>query len=384
MRARYAGNAMMDQVAAPEFALPIAEGAIHVALLPGSRSDAPQNARAPRARLLRMSALSGKRVQAFLALAPAADVAAIIGALKAEGFDVTVYRHVKRRRGDRVARRRRDRARLAAARARRSAICCARRNRPRSSGHRQRTGCRTRQTGRRRGGSRPESPQSVGWYRMRQQKLLGEALVVLQGDDDAFARDVLALLADRERVAAMGAAGRERMGGPERRTRSRRPCSTSRRRGAMTQPRAVSTLSLALPYGYALLLPLFPLLIELADVLPRGVAVVGEGFASALAVRRRRALRPRDLRECRRAGWRERFACRCSGAAFRAHRDAASSPPPRLVVARRRFSRSLCEIGDALGFCAFWMDDCATSECVACFSRSSSYRHRRVRRSRSR
>jgi len=52
----------------------------------------------------------------------------------------------------------------------------------------------------------------------------------------------------------------------------------------VTQPRALSTLSLALPYGYALLLPLFPLLIELADVLPRGVAVVGEGFAAALAV----------------------------------------------------------------------------------------------------
>lgn len=35
----------------------------------------------------------------------------------------------------------------------------------------------------------------------------------------------------------------------------------------------------ALPFGYAIVLPLLPLLIELADVLPRGVAVAGRTFA---------------------------------------------------------------------------------------------------------
>jgi O-antigen ligase len=39
-----------------------------------------------------------------------------------------------------------------------------------------------------------------------------------------------------------------------------------------------------LPYAYGLLLPLLPLLIELADVLPRGVAVVGRSFAAWLSV----------------------------------------------------------------------------------------------------
>lgn len=40
----------------------------------------------------------------------------------------------------------------------------------------------------------------------------------------------------------------------------------------------------ALPFGYAIVLPLLPLLIELADVLPRGVAVAGRTFAGWLAV----------------------------------------------------------------------------------------------------
>lgn len=53
----------------------------------------------------------------------------------------------------------------------------------------------------------------------------------------------------------------------------------------MTQPRSLDrALALALPFAYALLLPLLPLLIELADVLPRGVAVVGKPFAQGLAL----------------------------------------------------------------------------------------------------
>jgi len=42
--------------------------------------------------------------------------------------------------------------------------------------------------------------------------------------------------------------------------------------------------ALVVPYGYALLLPMLPLLIELADVLPRGGAVVGKSFAIGLSV----------------------------------------------------------------------------------------------------
>ena len=47
---------------------------------------------------------------------------------------------------------------------------------------------------------------------------------------------------------------------------------------------ARSTAVVVLPYGYAILLPLMPILIELADVLPRGVAVAGGAFAIGIAI----------------------------------------------------------------------------------------------------
>lgn len=208
VRARYAGNAMMDQVVAPEFTLPVVSEALHVALLPGSRSDAPSNAGAAARRLLRMSALSGKRVQAFLALAPAADTAAIVRALEDEGFTVS-----QRADDGVVAAASRDAVEIAIVRGGLAASLGAADIvlGQAGTGNEQAAGL-----------GKPviaaagpgESPQSVGWYRMRQRKLLGEALVVLQGDDDSFARDALALLGDRERLAAMSAAGRERMGSP--------------------------------------------------------------------------------------------------------------------------------------------------------------------------
>ncbi|HZW73515.1 MAG TPA: lipid-A-disaccharide synthase-related protein [Caldimonas sp.] len=209
VRARYAGNAMMDQVAAPEFALAVSVDTIHVALLPGSRSDAPANTRAAARRLLRMSALSGKRVQAFLALAPAAQTPSIAGALEAEGFGVSP-RGVQ---SGVVALASRDMVEIALVRDGLAASLGA------ADVVLGQAGTGNEQAA---GLGKPvvaavapgESPQSVGWYRMRQQKLLGDALVVLEEDDDAFARDVLALLADRDRVAAMSAAGRARMGSP--------------------------------------------------------------------------------------------------------------------------------------------------------------------------
>jgi hypothetical protein len=52
------------------------------------------------------------------------------------------------------------------------------------------------------------------WYRKRQFGLLGEALLIVSGEPEAAAAEIDALLADDERRARMGAAGRERMGGP--------------------------------------------------------------------------------------------------------------------------------------------------------------------------
>jgi hypothetical protein len=50
------------------------------------------------------------------------------------------------------------------------------------------------------------------WYRMRQARLLGDALAVVPGDPDRAADAIAALLADRERRAHMAQVGRERMG----------------------------------------------------------------------------------------------------------------------------------------------------------------------------
>lgn len=209
VRAVYAGNAMMDQVAAPEFALPVEPGAIHVALLPGSRADAPANVRAAARRLLRVAALSSRRVQAFLAAAPAADVAAIYAALEAEGFPLQKWRSIAgvsaagSRDGVEIVVVRRGLAAVLGA----SEVVFGQAG----TGNEQAAGLGKPVIA---AAAPGESPQAVGWYRMRQRKLLGEALVVLEEDDDAFARDVLALLADPPRIAKMSAAGRERMGQP--------------------------------------------------------------------------------------------------------------------------------------------------------------------------
>jgi uncharacterized protein (TIGR03492 family) len=50
------------------------------------------------------------------------------------------------------------------------------------------------------------------WYRMRQRRLLGDALAVLPVEAEAAAAEIRDLLADQPRLAHMRAAGRERMG----------------------------------------------------------------------------------------------------------------------------------------------------------------------------
>jgi hypothetical protein len=52
------------------------------------------------------------------------------------------------------------------------------------------------------------------WYRKRQQGLLGDALLIVPGDEDGAAAAVAALLGDPARRARMAAVGRERMGPP--------------------------------------------------------------------------------------------------------------------------------------------------------------------------
>jgi hypothetical protein len=59
-----------------------------------------------------------------------------------------------------------------------------------------------------------EGAPREGWYRKRQQGLLGEALLVVPGEIDAATEAIRALLADGPRRARMSAIGRERMGMP--------------------------------------------------------------------------------------------------------------------------------------------------------------------------
>jgi hypothetical protein len=53
-----------------------------------------------------------------------------------------------------------------------------------------------------------------GWYRMRQERLLADAMLVVPGEPAAAAAAIADLLGDRERLVHMSAVGRERMGAP--------------------------------------------------------------------------------------------------------------------------------------------------------------------------
>ncbi len=57
------------------------------------------------------------------------------------------------------------------------------------------------------------SPRN-GWYRMRQERLLGDAMAVVPGDPAAATDAIVALLGDPARMARMRAAGPARMGAP--------------------------------------------------------------------------------------------------------------------------------------------------------------------------
>jgi hypothetical protein len=74
----------------------------------------------------------------------------------------------------------------------------------------------------------------TGWYRMRQERLLGAAMLVVPGDPAAAAEAIAALLNDPARLTRMAAAGRERMGGAG---------------GAAAIARAVVELALPAPGG---------------------------------------------------------------------------------------------------------------------------------------
>lgn len=113
-------------------------------------------------------------------------------------------------------------------------------------------------------------------------------------------------------------------------------------------------LALVIPFGYALLLPLLPLLIELADVLPRGIAVVGRGFATFLAVLVAAICAVGFAASIRAWGWRKLVESPLTWAFV-------ALIFTEIVAAVAGISRAggafevACQIGDALAFIVFWL-----------------------------
>ncbi|MBV8281874.1 MAG: hypothetical protein JO347_07395 [Candidatus Eremiobacteraeota bacterium] len=205
VKAHFEGNLMMDGVAITGIDLGARKEDLRVAVLPGSRADAPANAAAALRRLALVAQMIAPRgVQAFIALAPSVDPAAPVAACERSGVKLTArqpggaqgstegldVRAIRDHFGDLLAQ-----SDLALGQA--------------GTANEQAAGMGLPVIA-----SSAGQPGRVGWYRMRQQRLLGDALLVLPDDDLEFARGVVGLLADPARMQAMSATGRARMGGP--------------------------------------------------------------------------------------------------------------------------------------------------------------------------
>jgi uncharacterized protein (TIGR03492 family) len=207
-----AGNVMMDGLASEGTSLPAPGNAIRIAVLPGSRSDARENVAAAVRRLKLVAAQlasRGEAVQAYISQAPTVAAGELFAGIQAEGLTVErtgasegVTAHASSENfsialvsgglGDLL---------------RASDIVLGQAG----TGNEQAVGLGKPVVSA--ADVRRGRPESVGWYRMRQQRLLGDALLVLPTDDATFAEGVVALLDDPARRAAMAQAGRERMGG---------------------------------------------------------------------------------------------------------------------------------------------------------------------------
>ena len=213
VRARWAGNLMMYGVAHPDAgALPIDEDALRIAVLPGSRRNAAANAGDAVRRLRSVAAaLAPARVQAFVSVAGNAAADDMAESIAAQGVSLqptAVQTGV-------VARSRPSETNLdvVLVRGRFAELLAA------ADIAIGQAGTANEQAA---GLGKPviaasdpgKAPQRAGWYRQRQQRLLGDALLVLPGDDREFVDGVLRLIRDQQQRERMSRAGRERMGGP--------------------------------------------------------------------------------------------------------------------------------------------------------------------------
>jgi uncharacterized protein (TIGR03492 family) len=212
IHAVYSGNVMMDGLAAEGLALPAPANSVRIAVLPGSRSDARENVSAAVRRLKLVAAQlapRGEPVQAYISQAPTVAAVDLVDGVQAEGLAVertsTAVGVTARASSGNL-----DIALVSGALGdllRASDIVLGQAG----TGNEQAVGLGKPVVSA--ADVRRGRPESVGWYRMRQQRLLGDALLVLPTDDTMFAAGVVALLDDKARRARMAQAGRERMGG---------------------------------------------------------------------------------------------------------------------------------------------------------------------------
>jgi uncharacterized protein (TIGR03492 family) len=218
VRASFTGNVMMDGMTETHVELPCATDAVRIGILPGSRNDASDNAAAAARRLAKIAAIfqrRGRNVQAYISLAPTVALRDLLAGLRRGGITASPTgdeRGVVALGGGSGP----SSVALSAAVVlgafgdllRASEIVLGQAG----TGNEQAVGLGKPVVSA--ADSRPGMPNRVGWYRMRQQRLLGDALLVLPAaDDDAFASGVVKLLDDQRRIDEMARIGRERMGG---------------------------------------------------------------------------------------------------------------------------------------------------------------------------
>jgi hypothetical protein len=113
-------------------------------------------------------------------------------------------------------------------------------------------------------------------------------------------------------------------------------------------------LALTTPYAYALFLPLVPLLIQLADVLPRGVAVVGRNVATGMAAVVAVAALLGLAGSIRAWGWRS-FVRTPLSVALAALVITESLAAIAGISWRASAFAVICQVGDAIGFAVIWL-----------------------------
>jgi len=214
VRAQWVGNAMMDGLAPPQpGSLPVRDDAVRFAVLPGSRRDAAANAGAAIRRLrkiARVLAERGESVQAFVSIAESASERDVAHAIEREGVELSS------RSGDAdvsLGTAPEPNLEVMLVRGRFAELLAASQTVLGQAGtaNEQAAGLGLPIIA----ASDPGvPPERVGWYRRRQQRLLGNALLVLPDDDEAFVSGVVQVLDDAERRNRMAAAGKQRMGEP--------------------------------------------------------------------------------------------------------------------------------------------------------------------------